>query len=183
MNMLSLIIKLEQYNHHCIHFCESIKNKVMNEGNFIRVLYSTEQFTLNGIYLLLPFKEVYIEKYYNKYKCSFNVYQHKHLIEKIAEIENTLLNKIHTIQKEEAEEVSIETEKKESTVFFNHFHIVEKEPQYKIQDQIKNGTIKIFSDDYPSVKSNLFVLKISGIWETDTQYGLTYKFSKVVNNP
>jgi len=174
MNTLSLAINIDKYNHQSIYFCDSIKNKVMNEGNFIRVLYSTERFTLTGIYLLLSFKEVYIEKYYNKFKCSFNIYQHKQLIEKIKEIENTLLKKFCSMHKNED---ATETNENPNQ---NRYDEYNKQPQYKIQDQLKNGTIKIFSDDYPSIKSNMFILKISGIWETDTQYGLTYKFSKVV---
>ena len=174
METLSLAINIDKYNHHSIYFCDSIKNKVMNEGNFIRLLYSTEKFTLTGIYLLLPFKEVYIEKYYNKFKCSFNIYQHKQLVEKITEIENTLLKKFYNMHKNED---STESNQNQNQNRYDDFN---KEPQYKIQDQLKKGTIKIFSDDYPSIKSSMFILKISGIWETDTQYGLTYKFSKVV---
>ena len=130
---------------------------------------------MTGIYLLLPFKDVYIEKYYNKFKCSFNIYQHKQLVEKIREIENTLLKKFYTIHNNED---SCESNSNSKS---NRYDAFDKEPQYKIQDQLKNGTIKIFSDDYPSIKSNMFILKISGIWETDTQYGLTYKFSKVIS--
>ena len=63
----------------------------MIEGNFIRILYSTYDITLNGIYLLIQFNDVVTEKYYNKIKCSFNVHNHKELIEKIKVIEENLL--------------------------------------------------------------------------------------------
>jgi hypothetical protein len=53
-----------------------------------------------------------------------------------------------------------------------------KIPQYKIFDQVRNGNIKIFSDNIEK-NNNLFLLKIAGIWETDYNYGLTYKFIKV----
>ena len=42
---------LDQYNNNYVHLCESIKNNIMNEGQFIRILYSTPYFSLNGIYL------------------------------------------------------------------------------------------------------------------------------------
>ena len=49
---------------------------------------------------------------------------------------------------------------------------------YKIYDQIKCGYIKLFMD--VGNKSQIsFVLKISGIWETQYNYGLTYKFLNV----
>ena len=51
-------------------------------------------------------------------------------------------------------------------------------PKYKIFEQIRNGNIKIFSDNIER-NNTMFVLKIAGIWETDTNYGLTYKFLKM----
>jgi flagellar basal body rod protein FlgG len=95
-------------------------------------------------------KDVTCDKYYNKYKCIFNVNIHKELIEKIKSIEETILKKL------------------EST-FYNKF------PQYKIYEQFKNGNIKIFQDIQN--KSNVnFILKISGVWEINSSFGLTYKF-------
>jgi hypothetical protein len=56
--------------------------------------------------------------------------------------------------------------------------IKNKTPQYKIQEQFKNSHIKIVSENTPATSSTTtFLLKISGIWETETQYGVTYKFS------
>jgi len=55
------------------------------------------------------------------------------------------------------------------------YEIKNKIPQFKIYDQIKNGNIKIFSD-ITNKTSVSFILKISGIWETQMNYGLTYKF-------
>ena len=53
-----------------------------------------------------------------------------------------------------------------------------KIPQYKINEQLKNGNIKIFNEiENKTVCS--FILKISGIWETHNNYGLTYKFMKI----
>ena len=58
--------------------------------------------------------------------------------------------------------------------------IKNKTPQYKIQEQFKNSHIKIVSDNTPTTNSTTsFLLKISGIWETETQYGVTYKFSVI----
>ena len=53
-----------------------------------------------------------------------------------------------------------------------------KIPQYKIYEQLKNGNIKIFSENIDKI-NNAFLLKIAGIWETDMYYGLTYKFIKL----
>ena len=152
---MNIVKTLDQYDENCIYFCDPIKNNVMNDGNFIRILYSTPTFVLNGIYLLIRLNDIMVEKYYNKYKCIFNINNHKDIIEDVKTIEDSLLKKIN---------------------------IKNKFPQNKIYDQLKNGNIKIFSDVNPKTYTNSFLLKISGIWETETHYGVTYKFSKI-NHP
>ena len=37
---MNLVIRTDQYDDNCIYFCEPIKNNIMNEGNFIRILYT-----------------------------------------------------------------------------------------------------------------------------------------------
>ena len=49
---MNIVKTIDQYNENYIYFCEAIKNNIMNEGSFIRIIYSTPQFILNGIYLL-----------------------------------------------------------------------------------------------------------------------------------
>ena len=50
---MNIVKRIDQYDENNCFFCEPIKNNVMNDGNFIRIIYSTHNFTLNGIYLLL----------------------------------------------------------------------------------------------------------------------------------
>jgi len=146
---MNLVKKIEQYNSDFLFFCEPIKNNVMNEGNFIRILYSSDLMVLNGIYLLINLTDISCEKYYNKYKCNFNISNHKEIIECLKIIEEEILKKYKT----------------------------NKIPSHKIFEQLKAGHIKLFSD-IGNITSGSFILKISGIWETQTNYGLTYKFFK-----
>jgi hypothetical protein len=127
----------------------------MNNGNFIRILYSTPLFVINGVNLFISLNEVNIEKYYNKFKCCFNPNHHKDMIDSIKTIEENLLKNVN---------------------------IKNKIPQFKIYEQLKNGNIKIFYENIEKFNSNLFMLKISGIWETEFHYGVTYKFVKI-NHP
>ena len=148
-----LVKDLNQYDENNIYFCDPIKNNIMSDGNFIRILYSTNNITLNGIYLLITLKDVTCDKYYNKYKCIFNTNIHKDLIDEIKLIEENIIQK-----------------------FKNMYNI--KYHEFKIYEQLKNGFIKIFQEIQPKPTHN-FILKISGIWETQTNYGLTYKFIKI----
>jgi hypothetical protein len=145
---MNIVKNIYQYNEDYVYFCEPIKNNIMNNGNFIRIIYSTSFFILNGIYISIQINYTSVDKYYNKFKCSFDINQYKELIEKLKIIEKGLLKKSG---------------------------ILGKIPQYKIYEQLKNSNIKVFSDSFDKI-GNTFLLKIAGIWETETEYGLTYKF-------
>jgi hypothetical protein len=56
--------------------------------------------------------------------------------------------------------------------------VVNKNPVYRITDQLSNGFLKIFNEAECKSK-NEFILKIYGIWENECEYGLTYKFINV----
>jgi hypothetical protein len=145
---MNIIKTIEQYNEDHVYFCEPIKNNIMNDGNFIRIIYSSPLFVLNGIYLYININYTSIDKYYNKYRCTFDINKYKDYIDNLKIIEEGILKKVN---------------------------ISGKVSKLKIYDQIKNGNIKIFSDNIEKIK-NTFLLKIAGIWETENDFGLTYKF-------
>lgn len=149
-NNINITLQLQQFEEDYLFFCEPIKNNIMTEGNFIRILYSSDLFTLNGIYLLLKINNIHIEKYYNKFKYIFDTHSHTDIINKVKEIECNILNKLN----------------------------LGKIPQYKISEQLQNGHVKIIADKIE--RGNNLILKMSGIWETDTEYGITYKFINVL---
>ena len=148
---MNIVKTIDQYNEANVFFCEPIRNNIMNEGSFIRIMYSSPMFILNGIFLHVCINYTGIEKYYNKYKCSFDTNYYKDTIEKVRLIERSILKKSG---------------------------IQGKTPQYKIYEQLNSGSIKLFSDSIEHL-NNMFLLKIAGIWETDTEYGLTFKFIKI----
>jgi Zn-dependent M16 (insulinase) family peptidase len=148
---MNIVKRIDQYDENNIFFCEPIKNNVMNEGNFIRILYSTHNVVFNGIYLLFTLNDITCEKYYTKYRCNFNTATHKDIIDNLKIIEEDILKKCE---------------------------IPDKISQLKIYEQLKNGNLKIFTDIGNKTTCS-FILKISGIWETLYNYGLTYKFIKV----
>jgi hypothetical protein len=146
---LNLVKNVDQYDENNIYFSDPIKNNIINEGNFIRILYSNSNIIFNGIFLLLSFHNIVCEKYFNKYKCIINTNYYKDIIDKMKNIEETILKKSN---------------------------IQNKIPIYRINEQLKNGKIKIF--DEIKTPNCSFIFKISGIWETNQNYGLTYKIIK-----
>lgn len=120
----------------------------MEDSKFIRIIYSNVNLILNGVYINFEFdNDVTCENYFNKFKYSFDVNVNKDLIYKIKSIEEQIISKIS----------------------------INKTPKYQIFEQLNMGNLKLFT---PSLHKNNrhFILKISGFWETETKYGLTYKF-------
>lgn len=141
---MNLVINLEQYDPSNVYFSESIKNMVMNDSNFIKAYYSTQKFVLNGIYLYVPL--MIHQNQLNLY--FFNpILENKLLIEKIREIEDSILERVG---------------------------IMNKECEHCLYEKISTGRIKVHSKFYESV-FNKIIIKISGVWENEYSYGLNFK--------
>lgn len=134
-----------------IFYQTPITNTVMEKANFIRILYSNELITINGIFIKINMKINNIEAFYNKYKCIFNANDNVDAINDIKELERQIID----------------------------YYPSNKIPVYKIRDQLNNMYIKIFTETNVRTIPNEFILKISGLWETSTEYGITYKFTNV----
>ena len=147
---MNVVIKEDQLNISNVYYTEPIQNIIMDNSQFIKIVYSTEDITLNGIYLLVELKHITKERYFKKIKISYDVNVNKSMLHKIYEIENQLLNK------------------------YNITHKIQKKIIY---DTLSNGVIKMFPNNESDVinSNNTIILKISGIWENATEYGLTYK--------
>ena len=145
-----IVLTINEFNLRNIFYQEKVKNTVMDNSNFSRIVYSNELFTLNGIFIKFSFTLTSIEKVFNKYKCSFDNknQENQHIISKLKMIENHILKR---------------------------YHFENKIPIYRITEQLNNNYLKIFNEQAYS-KDNEFILKIYGIWETDYEYGVTYKF-------
>jgi len=157
---MNIVKTINQYNADFVFFCAPIKNSIMNDSNFIRIIYSNSSLTLNGIYIYIMINHDTIEKHYNKYKFNFNINTHQQLINQLRDIEHNLLKNVK---------------------------IYNKIPQFKIMEQLSHGYLKIFIDDDSTNRNNNndkndnnnYILKISGIWETTTHYGITYRIVRI----
>lgn len=155
---MNLIVNINQFDNRSIYLCEPIKNNIVKNSDFIRILYLTQYMSLNGLHLLINLTDVICERYNNKYKYSFNISYNFGIIEKIQSIEIDLLKKYDILNKT-------------------------KTPSYDIYEMLKNGYIKHFTNcaNLKSKQNCSFILKISGLWETNDKYGLAYKFQKLNN--
>ena len=130
---MNLVININEPIFNNIYFNDPIKNTVMNDSNFIRILYSNSYFVLNGIYIKI------------------------NLIKKNEEFNNNI---IISIDKLERHILNLYNNKK------NHLLKLKEQINYFI-DKLNNSK---------NINNISYMLKISGIWETDLSIGITFKF-------
>lgn len=148
---MNIVLTDSQYNINNIYYGEPIQNTVMDNSKFIKILYSTEDIILNGIQYLLTFKNITKELYFKKVKISYDINSHISIFKRLDEIEQKLLEK----------------------------YACNKTPKKVLWSIFNEGYIKLFPNTENDINSsnNNFILKISGIWENATDYGITYKIS------
>jgi len=143
-----IIHNINNINIKDIYFGDSIKNTVLINGKFTRLLYSTSLYILNTLLLQIKMTDLSIENIYNKYKCIYSVDKNMQYIKKIEYLEKKILEKI----------------------------VSKKKRVYNIKNQLYSGCIKLFTNSPIQQNKTEMVLKISGVWETYDEIGITYKF-------
>ena len=145
-------IVLNNYNIENIYFLSPQTNKILQKSKYIKFIYSNELISLNGVffYITLPIKE--INHKYNKYTITFNLEEFK-LYNDIFAFEESILNKYSTT----------------------------KIKAFSLKQQMKCGQFTFYSNFpiEPSIKKLPLLLKISGIWETQYEIGLSYKIINI----
>jgi len=149
---MNIACKLEDFKINMVYFMNPIKNTVIDNSSFIRILYSNNLFVLNGLYLVLNLDDIYLDNN-NKNKICFNPENNFYTINFIKNIEYNLIKKVN---------------------------IKNKNISTKISDQLNSGFIKI-TNDIKYFFTSKFILKISGFWESTSEIGLTYKFIDIEN--
>lgn len=139
---------IDKFDIYYFHNCEPIKNSIIQNGKFYRLLYSSKNFTMNNIYCILNYNSITCEKMDNhkyKYKVTFS----PNTIIDVKQLEVDLLQKINT----------------------NNM----RRPILKITEQISNDYVKIVDNSLSSISNLKVLLKISGIWENEWYCGVTFK--------
>ena len=146
-----LAISPSQFNIHHIMLSEKTKNNVMEGGDFYRLYYSDNSSNSNGLFISFSFKNVSIEKYFNKIKCIFEEKANREIIQRLKQIEKQIIKcAVHS-----------------------------RDSVFRIEEQLNNHFIKIFTDnniEFGRNKEINIVLKISGIWNNYNSCGLTFRF-------
>jgi hypothetical protein len=145
---MNILLSINEFEIENIIILESKENLVIN-GVFNKMLYSNSYFTMNGIFIYFPIINYDIQFFNGKNIVYFNIEENYNLIFNFSKLENDIL----------------------------HFYIKSKDIQNKtiinsFEKHLKNGMIKIYKSTFSKKK---FYIKISGVWETSSDIGITYK--------
>lgn len=157
---MNIAIPTDQFNINNVFFQEPIKNTIMPDSHFIRIIYSEEMCMINGICLEFTLPITNIDKSFNKFKCQFDKQLSNAIIQTICKAETDIIMKCSS-------------------------KIPYKIPIFRISEQLKNGVIKVINlanNTSSGTNHKKFIIKISGIWSNELEYGLTYKFTQCGNS-
>jgi hypothetical protein len=148
-----LVLDLLNYNSQYLYFLDTQKNLLL-DGYFTKVIYTHMNFTMNGLYFHFPIQHSYIENCKDKYYIHFDInsVQNASILQSIFKLETQIL------------------------LHYANFTTHRKSSNMTLYKHLQKGKFRIFEKPPSSLDNYRFILKISGIWETNEEFGITYKW-------
>lgn len=143
------------FNQRNIILTKKTQNNIINDAYFNRIIYSNDKVSFNCLIFCFSLENVNLEVYYKKMKCFFNYAKNKKNVDQLIKIEKLILDNF--------------------TLFNN------KTQRENLNNSFKMGNIKIHNikEKFITKGSNKnirILLRISGIWSTKNECGISYKF-------
>ena len=169
---MSIMIYPDKFDDCNLHYEPAVQNNDADDSKFSRIVYSTKHISLNGICIALDFVGVRCEQHYNKMFVSFDpgLTDNHCIVSQLHLIEHKIINK-----------------------YVDSVLEGTRQCIYSLTDQLNRGSIKIYAKDNDhdndhdhdkekekdimSHKQNMMI-QIYGVWETNDECGITYKFVK-----
>ena len=143
-----------------LFFLDTKRNIIM-DGNFTKMIFSNEWFVMNGLYILFPIEHMGVEKIMNKTQIRFNPFLQNN---------QSIINDFSKLEKK-----ILEYYKQTRNCNCKIIHLLHKQMMIgfmKTNKEYGNTNQFLVNDNQ---KNAQYILKISGIWETNEEIGLTYK--------
>jgi len=160
---MNLVLDYSQFQIGNVHFLDT-KTNIIIDGIFTKMVYLDDIVSLNAIYIVFPCK-CYIDRSMNRNNVMFslNTFENQEIIE----LEASILNN------------------------YMKYYQISKRMNTSLASQISNGRTRLYKEGTPRMNDGSantngnepednshiqIVLKISGVWETDDEIGITHKF-------
>lgn len=156
---MNVLLNVSDFSTEYVYFLDK-KINIVFSGVFTKIMYSNELLLMNGVYFHFPLEIMKACENINKIYVSFQVYNKTNL---------------RTIQDFTAIELMILEQ-------YKKMNNCNKKINSALSKQMNGGSVKIFYSGRVDGVGPLqpgeiysFVIKISGVWETNDEIGITYK--------
>ena len=137
------------------------------DGDFVKLVYSDENTAMNSLYFVCALKikqhptpsVVTGTDLTEKSSIWFSPYEPSNFesIQRMIEYEQVLIEEYKT-----------------------HVKMLKKSPVFSLRNQLLSGNTRMYKlNDVVGVDPTQILVKISGIWESNENFGITYKFIEV----
>lgn len=136
-----------------VFFTDKKRNIVMASGIFMKIAYSTEYMNMSGIAVHFPLITSV------KNQCLMMDFTNMHVqkcVESMCKLEEDVLRTYLTT------------------------YNINKPPSYGLRTSLFTGSAKVHQE-YSSTANVSFILRISGVWESTSAVGITYKIIQLIN--
>jgi hypothetical protein len=147
-----------------LHFGNAVQNNDATDSKFSRIVYSTKHISFNGVGILVDLAGTQHDPHYNKVFMRFDPG---------LSVNKTIVSQLHDI------ECSIVGKYAEAVMGGTRRCV------HSLRDQLNSGHIKAYVNDHvgdatatATAHVQQIMLKICGVWETNDECGITYKFIK-----
>uniref|UniRef100_A0A6C0JZI4 Uncharacterized protein n=1 Tax=viral metagenome TaxID=1070528 RepID=A0A6C0JZI4_9ZZZZ len=174
---MNIVINPYQFNNKNIFFLEKKKNNII-DGCFSKVIYSSENFTMNGIFFVIPF----ISKLGTQYTSSYSKISVRESLGYQDCVESKLVVCFYTHDVKNLQYITLLSEIENNIVnTYKEMNGLKKRNNLVLTNQLYKGCFKIYKEtqNNKSLNEKKYMLKISGVWENAEEVGITYKFIEI----
>lgn len=148
---MNIYFDIESIDSNNIYYISPIKNKLVDKLHFYKLFYSASYFTLNSLFIHMTLHVKEFKFIDNKIIAIMKSTENLDIISKVRKLEYQILQR----------------------------NKMNKEITFGCHEQLSKGFIYINNPNNlitdKSINKSIF-LKISGVWESDNAYGLSFKF-------
>ena len=148
---MNIVLNHNDFNIENINLLKKRNNTII-EGTFTKFTYSNENLTMNGIYLQLPIHNMVMNQNDKLSAITFSPYD-KHNIEYIQHVTKIELDILK---------------------YYNNIIASTKKCVSTLSNKLYSGNIRSLLINKSKI-NNILTIKISGIWETNSEIGLAIK--------
>jgi hypothetical protein len=148
---MNIVLKHNDFNIENINLLKKRNNTVI-DGTFTKFTYSDENLTMNGIYLQLPIYNMVVNQVDKITAITFQPYDKQNIeyIQYITSVEMQILK------------------------YYNNINGSNKKLVGILTNKLYSGSIRSYLNTRLNM-NNILTIKISGIWETNSEIGLAIK--------